>query len=393
MMSSNHVKSHFTSIKCTACGQEYDTQNPHKLCECGKVLFAVYNLEEAKETVTKESFCKRNRSIWRIPEIMPVYDEKFRFTLGEGCTPLLHLKNMGENLGLEQLFIKDEGLNPTGTFKSRGLCAAVSKAVELGIKEFVIPTAGNAGAALAAYSARAKVKAHIFMPVNTPEIIKKEVLATGGVLYLVEGLISDAAKEARKEAEKSEWFDMSTLKEPYRVEGKKTMGLELAEIFNWNLPDVIIYPTGGGTGIVGMWKAFTELETIGLIGSERPRMISVQSTGCAPIVKAFEEKKDKASFWEGAETIALGLKVPEAIGDYLILKALRESKGTAISVQDEEIMTAMYELAKKEGIMLSTEGAATIAAITNLLNKGEIEKEEKIVAFGTGSGFTTISMW
>ncbi len=392
-MSSTPIISQLINLKCTACSKKYEIHRPINLCECGKVLFAVYNLEEAKETVTKESFCKRTRSIWRISEIMPVYEEKFRFTLGEGCTPLLHLKNMGENLGLKQLFVKDEGLNPTGTFKSRGLCAAVSKAVELGIKEFVIPTAGNAGAALAAYSARAKAKAHIFMPVNTPEIIKKEILATGGDLRLVDGIISDAAKEARKEAEKSEWFNMSTLKEPYRVEGKKTMGLELAETFNWELPDVIIYPTGGGTGIVGMWKAFTELEEIGLIGSERPRMISVQSSGCAPIVKAFEEKKDKASFWEGAETIAPGLKVPEAIGDYLILKAVRVSKGTAISVQDEEIMTAMYELAKKEGIMLSTEGAATIAAIPKLLNKGEIEKEDKIVVFGTGSGFTTISLW
>ncbi|MCK5142050.1 MAG: threonine synthase, partial [Candidatus Heimdallarchaeota archaeon] len=266
-------------------------------------------------------------------------------------------------------------------------------AYELGVREFVIPTAGNAGAALAAYAARTKTKAHVFMPKDTPEFIVTEIKSLGAKMYLIDGLITDAGKMAKEEAAKHQWFDVSTLKEPYRAEGKKTMGLELAEQFNWELPDVIIYPTGGGTGIIGMWKAFNELEELGLITSKRPKMITVQSTGCSPIVKAFHEGKDHAEFWEDAETIAAGLRVPAAIADYLILRILRESNGTAVSVDDLTIKISMFQLAREEGIMLSPEAAATIAALDLLKEKGQIQSDENIVVFGTGSGFTTPEVW
>ncbi len=296
-------------------------------------------------------------------------------------------------MGLKNLFLKDEGQNPTGTFKSRGLCAAISKGCELGIKDFVIPTAGNAGAALSAYAACTKTNAHVFMPEDTPHLLQSEVIAMGGDLQLVPGLITDAAEECKKAVEKNGWFDVSTLKEPYRVEGKKTMAFEIIEQFKWNIPDVIIYPTGGGTGIVGMWKAFDELESIGLINSERPQMVSVQSSGCAPIVKAFQEGKKLATFWEDAQTIAPGLRVPIAMGDYLILNALYESNGTAVDIEDSEILVAMKKLAKTEGIMQSPEGAATYAGVEKLLDSGFISPSESIVLFGTGSGLIYPNFW
>ena len=385
--------SYLESVKCTSCGKVFDPSNKLRLCSCGKVLFSIYNLEKVKESLDINNMLGRTYDIWRMHEIMPVYQAKYRYSLGEGWTPLLKLKNLGLDLGLKNLFLKDEGQNPTGTFKSRGLCAAVSKAVELNITDFVIPSAGNAGAALAAYAARANTKAHIFMPKDAPRFIQKEVTAMGGELILIDGLITDAGKLAREAAEKHEWFDVSTLKEPYRVEGKKTMGLELAEQLNWNLPDVIIYPTGGGTGIVGMWKAFNELEKLGIIGNERPKMITVQSSGCAPIVRAFNEGKDHAEFWENAQTFAAGLRVPAAIGDYLILNAIRESNGTAIAVDDSKIKDNMFELAKKEGIMLCPEAAATVAAVKELKNSGFIESNDSIILFGTGSGLTTPDDW
>ncbi|MCG3260107.1 MAG: threonine synthase [Candidatus Heimdallarchaeota archaeon] len=380
-------------LRCTACGDIHNIDSKHRLCSCGKVLFAEYDLEKAKETLVKSSFHKRRYDIWRMAEIMPVFDNKYRFTLGEGWTPIVKINNLGEMMGLKNLYLKDESFNPTGSFKSRGLCAAVSRAVELGINDFVIPTAGNAGAALAAYAARTKSKAHVFMPEDTPPFIVREIKALGADARLVDGIITDAGKIAKEEAEKEDWFDISTLKEPYRVEGKKTMGLELAEQFNWSLPDVIVYPTGGGTGIIGMWKAFDELEQLGFIDSQRPRMISVQSSTCAPIVKAFKEGKDHAEFWEDAHTIAAGLRVPSAIADYLILKTIRDSKGTAIAVDDLTIKIAMNQLAKEEGIMLSPEAAATVASLDLLIDDGDITKEEKVVIFGTGSGLTTPEEW
>ncbi len=386
--------SYLQKLVCTACNQRLNPIDKHRLCpSCGKVLFARYDLEQAKETLSSRNMEKRRFDIWRLSEIMPVYDSKYRYTLGEGWTPLLQLKNAGKQLGLKNLWMKEESLNPTGTFKSRGLCAAVSKATELKIHKFVIPSAGNAGAALAAYAARANVEAHIFMPEDTPQLIVKEVLAMGGNLILVSGLITDAAKQARLAAEHNGLFDVSTLKEPYRVEGKKTMAFEVVEQFNWSVPDVLIYPTGGGTGIVGMWKAFEELEILGIIGPERPRMISVQSSGCAPIVKAFNDGTRTASFWEEANTIAAGLRIPAAVGDYLILSAIRESKGTAIAVDDSEIITAMNSLARKEGIMLAPEAAATFAAVKNLKNQGTIDSSESVVLFGTGSGLLYQDIW
>ncbi len=389
----NENNSSLTHLKCTKCGKLYDSSELHMLCSCGKVLFAEYDLEQAKETVNYSSIKDRRYDIWRFHEIMPVLEEKNRFTLGEGWTPLLKIPNLGEKLELPDLYVKDEGLNPTGSFKSRGLCAAVSKAYELGVREFVIPTAGNAGAALAAYAARTRTKAHVFMPKDTPEFIVTEIKSLGAKMHLVDGLITDAGRIAKEEAVKHQLFDVSTLKEPYRAEGKKTMGLELAEQFNWELPDVIIYPTGGGTGIVGMWKAFDELEELGLVTSKRPKMITVQSTGCSPIVKAFHEGKNHADFWEDAETIAAGLRVPAAVADYLILKILRESKGTAVSVDDLTIKISMFQLAREEGIMFSPEAAATIAALDLLKEKEEIQSDETIVVFGTGSGFTTPEVW
>ena len=381
-------------LRCTSCGDIHNIHAKHRTCSCGKVLFVDYDLEKAKETLDKTSLKIRSKfNIWRMAEIMPVFDEKYRFSLGEGWTPLIKLNNISERLNLKNLYLKDESFNPTGSFKSRGLCAAVSRAVELGISDFVIPTAGNAGAALAAYAARTKTNAHVFMPEDTPPFIVKEVKALGADAQLIKGLITDAGKIAQEEGAENEWFDVSTLKEPYRAEGKKTMGLELAEQFDWDLPDAIIYPTGGGTGIVGMWKAFNELEEMGFIDNKRPKMISVQSSTCAPIVKAFKEGKTHADFWENAETIAAGLRVPSAIADYLILDSLRKSNGAAIAVDDLTIKIAMSQLAREEGIMLSAEGAATIASLEVLLENGDIKEDERIVAFGTGSGLTTPEAW
>ncbi|MFW9852673.1 MAG: threonine synthase [Candidatus Thorarchaeota archaeon] len=393
MDSSTEIPSFLRNLVCTKCLKQYDPDELHRLCTCGKVLFAEYDIENAKEEISKTSFEKRKHNIWRIAEMMPVREEKNRFSLGEGFTPLLRLNNLGRVLELKNLFLKNEGENPTGSFKSRGLCAAVSRAYELGVREFCIPTAGNAGAALAAYAAKTNTQAHVFMPKDTPPLIINEINAFGAKYHLIDGLITDAGKEARKAAEKHGYFDVSTLKEPYRVEGKKTMGYEIAEQMNWSLPDVIIYPTGGGTGIIGMWKAFDEMEKLGMIGNERPRMISVQSSGCAPIVKAFHEGKKYAEFWDNAETIAAGLRVPAAIADYLILETINDSKGSAIEVDDLTIKISMAQVAKEEGIMLAPEAAATVAALNPLIENKEISKDEKIIVFGTGSGLTTPEEW
>lgn len=383
------------NLICTNCGKEFDADEINGLCtSCGKVLYPKYDLEKAKERLSKQNIQDRKvYNIWRLHEIMPVKEGKFRVTLGEGWTPNVKLNNFGKDLKLKQIYLKDEGQNPTGTFKSRGLCAAVSKGLELGIKDFVMPSAGNAGAALSAYTAHAGVKAHVFVPKDTPELIQKEIEHMGGELTLIEGLISDAGRVAKEEGIKNNWFSVSTLKEPYRVEGKKTMGLELAEQFEWSLPDVIIYPTGGGTGIVGMWKAFEEMEILGLIGKDRPKMVSVQPSGCQPIVRAFENGDKFATPWENAHSFASGIRVPGAIGDYLILNAINESNGTAIAVDDSEIKEAMYSFAKTEGIMVCPEAAATVAATVKLTNEGFIDSNDKVVLFITGSGLTTPNDW
>lgn len=386
-------ESYLESVVCTSCEKHYSPTQKLGLCPaCNKVLFAQYDLENAQETLSRKT-SNRSYNIWRYFEIMPVFNPKFRYTLGEGWTPLLNLRNAGKQFGLKNLHLKEEGYNPTGTFKSRGLCTAVSKGAELGIRDFVIPTAGNAGAALAAYAACSGTQAHVFMPEDTPFFIQSEVIALGGELTLVPGLITDASTQVQIAMERQGWFDVSTLKEPYRVEGKKTMGIELLEQLKWQVPDVIIYPTGGGTGIVGMWKVFTELEILGIIGSERPRMVTVQSSTCAPIVKAFNEKKKQAEFWENAKTFAPGLRVPAATGDYLILKALYESRGTALAVDDSEIILAMKDLAKLEGIMQAPEGASTYAGVQLLVEAGNIDSSEVVILFGTGSGFIYPTLW
>ena len=323
--------------------------------------------------------------MWRYRELLPVIEDQNIVTLGEGFTPILRLRRMGGELGLENLYLKDESQIPTGSFKARGLSAAISKAKELGITKIVLPTAGNAGSAAAAYAARANIEAHVFAPRETPEINKKEILVYGAELHLVDGLISDAGKLVSELKGKDNWFDLSTLKEPYRVEGKKTMGFELAEQFDWTLPDAIVFPTGGGTGVIGMWKAFAEFEALGLISSKKPKMFVVQSSGCAPLVKAFEEDKDESTFWEKAETVATGLCVPKAFADQLILKTIRESDGAAVAVTDDEIMGSVREVAQKEGILVCPEGGATLAAVKHLRDKKLVSEKETVVVFNTGS--------
>jgi threonine synthase len=324
--------------------------------------------------------------MWQIPELMPVHDPANIVSLGEGGTPLLPVPRLGERLGFSALYVKEEGLNPTGSFKARGISAAVSRARELGVRALAIPTAGNAGSALAAYGARAGMRVDVFMPSDTPDLFKKEVRAYGAHLHLVDGLIDQAGAEARAHAAATGAFDVSTLKEPYRCEGKKTMGYELALALGGELPDVIVYPTGGGTGIVGMWKAFAEMEAFGWIGSRRPRMISVQSAGCAPIVRAFEEGAERARPWEGAATYASGIRVPSAVGDYLILRAVRASGGCAVAVAEDEIAQHAALISTLEGIFAAPEGGATLAALVKLREAGVIADDERIVLFNTGTG-------
>jgi len=375
------------NLECPECGKLFNADEVQTFCQdCRGPLLARYDLAAARKSLTREAVSARPRGIWRWSEILPVRAPAFRLTLGEGDTPLLKAANLGKALEMGELYIKDESANPTGSFKARGLAMAVARALELGLHGFVIPTAGNAGGALAAYAARGRAQAHVYMPKDAPLPNQAEVKISGAELVLVDGLISDAAKLAGEQAKTHGWFDVSTFKEPYRCEGKKTMGLELAEAFGWELPEVIIYPTGGGTGLVGMWKAFDELEQLGLIGNKRPRMVSVQAEGCAPIVRAFNEHSERAVFWEGAQTLASGLRVPGAFADRLILRAIRESQGTALAVSDAEIILAQKEMAASEGIFAAPEGAATLVAVRHLLASGWLGQAERVVLFNTGSG-------
>lgn len=329
--------------------------------------------------------------MWRWQELLPVNDPDNMVSLGEGDTPLLRADRLGGELGFSQLFIKDESLNPTGSFKARGLSAAVSKAVELGVRKFIIPTAGNAGGALAAYAARGDLEASIYMPKDTPRANIEECRIAGAQVTLVDGLISDAARLVAEKTREGGWFDVSTFKEPYRVEGKKVMGYELAEAFDWELPEVIIYPTGGGTGLVGMWKAFAELAELGWLKKEDlPRMVAVQAEGCAPVIRAFENGQEKCEFWQGAETIASGLRVPKSFADQIILRDLRESRGNAVAVSDQEILIAQQQMAHREGIFAAPEGAATLAGLSRLADAGWLRPDERIVLFNTGTGLKYI---
>jgi len=374
-------------IECSNCGRTYDPDTLLTVCNaCGKVLLARYDLAAAARTMTKESLCERNWDLWRYLEIMPVRDPQHRLTLGEGGTPLLSAPRIGAELGFANLLVKDEGRNPTGSFKARGLGAAISRARELGVSAVALPSAGNAAAAASAYLARGGMEAIVFMPHDAPEIFKAECRALGARVFLVDGLINDAGKIVRENGASRGWFDVSTLKEPYRAEGKKTMGIELAEQLGWEVPDAIIYPTGGGTGIVGMWKAFDELEQMGLIGSRRPKMVVVQAAGCAPIVRAFERGERHAELWQGAETIAPGMRVPVAIGDYLIIDALRESEGTAVAVSDDDLLQMTNRVSAMEGLHISPEVGAAFMAAGQLRETGFLSESERVVVFGTGSG-------
>ena len=385
--------SYFTHLECSKCGHWHDINKVQTVCvECGKPLFARYDLEALKSDVSPADLVGREASMWRYWELLPVKNKANKVSLGEGWTPLTQVKHLGKAIGLPDLWIKDEGIIPTGTFKARGLAMAVSKAKELGIKKIALPSAGNAAGAMAAYGARARMESYVFMPVDAPDVNKIECQIVGAKVFLVNGLITDAGKMVADGIPDMGWFPLSTLKEPYRVEGKKTMGIEVVEQFEWSLPDVIIYPTGGGTGIIGMWKVFDELEELGWIGSERPKMVSVQASGCAPIPKAFEEEKGESEFWQNAETLATGLRVPHALGDFLVLNAARESGGSALAVTDDEIIDGIGQIAKEEGLFVCPEGAATFAALKYLIDDGKVDKDEKVVLFNTGSGikYTTL---
>jgi threonine synthase len=380
------AQSYLSHLECSLCRKSFDAHQLQNVCtECGKPLLPCYDLDKLARRWNPGDLRDREPTMWRYRELLPIQDEKKIISLGETNTPLIHTKRLGEHLQLENLYVKDESRLPTGTFKSRGLVMAVSRAVELGVRRVAIPSAGNAAEALSVYAARAGLEAFVFMPQDAPLANQLICNAMGAKVFLVNGMISDAGKIVRQATETCGWFDLSTFREPYRVEGKKTMGLELAEQLGWRLPDVIIYPTGGGTGLVGMWKAFDELEQLGWIGKERPRMISVQSSGCAPIVRAFKAGAETAEFWENAETIAGGLRVPGPLADRLILSAIRESNGKAVAVPDSLIQAAMIQMSRSEGLMPSPEGAATLVAAQKLVQAGEIAAHEKVVLFNCGT--------
>ncbi|MBI3980361.1 MAG: threonine synthase [Chloroflexi bacterium] len=378
--------SFLSHLECPKCGRHHAADRLANLCTCGSPLLARYDLDLVARKFQKAALAEREPTLWRYRELLPVADDAAIVTLGEGLTPISPLRRLGEQFGLRNLFLKDEGLLPTGTFKARGAAVGVSRARELGATAIAMPTAGNAGGAWAAYAARAGMKALVVMPADAPAVTMKEVQVAGGQLYLVNGLISDAGRIVARAVQKGGWFDASTLKEPYRIEGKKTMGLEVAEQFGWSLPDVILYPTGGGVGLIGMWKAFDELEAIGWIGPKRPRLVAVQPTGCMPIVRAFQEGKAESQFWQGAHTVAGGIRVPKPLGDALILRAIRETEGEAIAVEDAEILAAMQLLARTEGLFVCPEGAATVAAIRQMRDRGLVGASERILLFNTGAG-------
>jgi len=384
--------SYLKDLVCTACGADVGADERHGVCPvCGLVLFARYDLAALRGSMPVPAFEGRPWDLWRYRELLPVRADRHAISLGEGGTPLVPVPRAAAAAGLDRgdLLVKDEGANPTGSFKARGLSVAVARAVELGVEHVALPSAGNAGAAAAAYAAAHGIACHVAMPADAPAINQAEVAVYGAELLLVDGLIDAAGRLIRERSARDGWFDLSTLKEPYRVEGKKTMGIELAEAGGWGdawCPDVVVYPTGGGTGIVGMWKAFAELEVLGWIGARRPRMVVVQSTGCAPIVRAYERGDDHAEPWTDARTLAAGIRVPSAIGDYLILRAIRESGGTAVAVSDEEITHAQRTLGRLTGIYAAPEGAATYAALPHLLRSGFLSGDERIVLFNTGTG-------
>ena len=381
------MPSFLTHLECTHCGRTFEPDALHGACpDDGRPLYPRYDLDAIARAVRPEDLIGREASLWRYREFLPVRDPHQIVTLGEGWTPLVPVTRLAREWGLRRAWVKDESQMPTGSFKARGMAVAVSRARELGVKRVAAPSAGNAGGALATYAARAGLEAFVFMPQDVPLINQIECEAAGARPYRVRGLITDCGRLVRANAERMSWFDMSTLREPYRVEGKKTMGFELAEQFSWDLPDVVLYPTGGGTGLVGMWKAWEELGRVGWIGPRRPRMVAVQAEGCAPIVRAFHAGAEEATPWENAATAASGLRVPAAVGDRLILRGLRESGGAAVAVSEAEIAAAIRLLAAREGLFAAPEGAATVAGLRRLLDAGLVDPDERIVLFNTGSG-------
>jgi len=375
-----------THLECAMTGERHEANQVHGLSRAGKPLLVRYDLAGVREALSKETLTQRAPDLWRYRELLPVRDPENVVSLGECITPLVRMPKLEAKLGGGEILVKDEGRLPTGSFKARGLVLAVSMAKALGITHMAMPTNGNAGAALAAYASHAGIKTTIFCPEDTPEVNVSEIALQGANVYRVNGLIDDCGKIVGDGKARVGWFDTSTLKEPYRIEGKKTMGLELAEQLGWDVPDVIFYPTGGGTGLIGMWKAFAELETIGFIGKKRPRMVAVQAAGCAPMVRAFEKGEEHAPRWENAHTIASGIRVPQAIGDFLILRAVRESGGFAIAVEDAAIESALSEMAREEGFLLCPEGAATYAAYKQSLADGRVKRSDRVVLFNCASG-------
>jgi len=381
-----NLPSFVTHLECAMTGERHEADQVHNLSRAGKPLLVRYDLAGIRKALSKETLANRPPDLWRYRELLPVRKTENIVSLGETMTPIVVMPRLSKKLGGGEILVKDEGRLPTGSFKARGLVMAVSMAKALGIKHMEMPTNGNAGAALAAYATRAGIKTTIFCPEDKPEVNVSEIALQGATVYRVNGLIDDCGKIVGEGKAKVGWFDTSTLKEPYRIEGKKTMGLELAEQLGWQVPDAIFYPTGGGTGLIGMWKAFAELEAIGFIGKKRPRMIAVQAAGCAPMVKAFEAGEEHAPRWENAHTIASGIRVPQAIGDFLILRAVRESGGFAIAVADAAITAALDEMAREEGFLLCPEGAATYAAYKQSLADGRVKPTDQVMLFNCASG-------
>jgi threonine synthase len=374
-----------THLECSATGASYPADELHNLSDAGKPLLVRYDLPAIAAAVDRDQLADRAPDLWRYQEFLPVRPENI-VSLGETMTPLIDLQTSASRLGAERVIVKDEGRLPTGSFKARGLVMAVSMAKQLGVTRIAMPTNGNAGAALAAYGSRAGIETFVFCPADTPEINVREIALQGANTYRVNGLIDTCGRLVGEGKEAAGWFDVSTLKEPYRIEGKKTMGFELAEQFGWDVPDVIFYPTGGGTGLIGMWKAFAELEAVGWLGRKRPRMVAVQAEGCAPMVRAYEQGVEHAERWENAHTVAAGIRVPAAVGDFLILRAVRESGGFAIAVSDDAIETARAEVARDDGVLLCPEGAATFAAYRDSLASGQVAPDEHALLFNCGSG-------
>jgi threonine synthase len=375
-----------THLECSETGKHYPADRLHNLSDTGKPLLVRYDMDALGRHLSKDDLKERLPELWRYREFLPVRQTNNIVRLGEVMTPILHCPSLTSNLGMDTVLVKDEGRLPTGSFKARGIALAVSMAKELGVTKMAMPTNGNAGAALAAYCSAANIASYVFCPDDTPEVNVREIAFQGAHTFRANGLINDCGRIVGEGRQETGWFDTSTLKEPYRIEGKKTMGLELAEQLDWQLPDVILYPTGGGTGLIGMWKAFDELETIGWIGSKRPRMVAVQAEGCAPIVRAWENGDTHAALWEDAHTLAAGIRVPAAIGDFLILQAVRDSNGFAIAVSDEVIHQTQAEIAREDGLLLCPEGAATAAALKQAVASGRIATNEKVLLFNCATG-------